>query len=47
MMHAWRTLVGTLSPGAWFYAIAYLPQQGPLLVTVTDSIAAGPESFAS
>jgi S-adenosylmethionine uptake transporter len=24
-MHAWRTLVGTLSLGAWFYAIAYLP----------------------
>ena len=76
-MHAWRTLVGTLSPGAWFYAIAYLPlatamtlnymssvwitafivggdlmygnlpRQGPLLATVTDSIAEGPESFAS
>lgn len=24
-MHAWRSLVGVLSLGAWFYAIAYLP----------------------
>ncbi len=24
-MHAWRTLLGTLSLGAWFYSIAYLP----------------------
>ena len=24
-MHAWRTILGTLSLGAWFYAIAYLP----------------------
>ncbi len=25
MMHAWRALVGVLSLGAWFYAIAHLP----------------------
>ncbi|WP_394756007.1 DMT family transporter [Rhodoferax sp.] len=25
MMHAWRTLIGVLSLGAWFYAIAHLP----------------------
>lgn len=24
-MHAWRAVVGTLSLGAWFYAIAHLP----------------------
>jgi len=24
-MHAWRTILGTLSLGAWFYSIAYLP----------------------
>ena len=24
-MHAWRTFVGTVSMGAWFYAIAFLP----------------------
>ena len=29
MMHAWRTLVGTLSLGAWFYAIAHLPLPQP------------------
>ena len=25
MMHVWRSLVGVLSLGAWFYAIAHLP----------------------
>ena len=25
MMHAWRALVGVLSLGSWFYAIAHLP----------------------
>lgn len=25
MMHAWRTSIGVLSLGAWFYAIAHLP----------------------
>ncbi len=25
MMHAWRTLIGVLSLGSWFYAIAHLP----------------------
>jgi S-adenosylmethionine uptake transporter len=25
MMHAWRTCIGVLSLGAWFYAIAHLP----------------------
>ena len=25
MMHAWRSVVGVLSLGAWFYAIAHLP----------------------
>ena len=25
MMHAWRTLIGVLSLGAWFYAISHLP----------------------
>ena len=25
LMHAWRSLVGVLSLGAWFYAIAHLP----------------------
>ncbi|MDO9197624.1 DMT family transporter, partial [Rhodoferax sp.] len=25
MMHAWRSLIGVLSLGSWFYAIAHLP----------------------
>jgi S-adenosylmethionine uptake transporter len=25
MMHAWRTFIGVLSLGSWFYAIAHLP----------------------
>ena len=25
MMHAWRTVIGVLSLGSWFYAIAHLP----------------------
>jgi S-adenosylmethionine uptake transporter len=25
MMHAWRSVIGVLSMGAWFYAIAHLP----------------------
>ena len=25
MMHAWRSVIGVLSLGAWFYAIAHLP----------------------
>lgn len=25
LMHAWRTVIGVLSLGAWFYAIAHLP----------------------
>ena len=25
MMHAWRSVVGVLSLGSWFYAIAHLP----------------------
>ncbi|MDP1998416.1 MAG: EamA family transporter, partial [Rhodoferax sp.] len=24
-MHAWRSLIGVMSLGAWFYAIAHLP----------------------
>ena len=38
MMHAWRTLVGTLSPGAWFYAIAYLPLAAAMTLNYMSSV---------
>ena len=38
MMHAWRTLVGTLSLGAWFYAIAHLPLATAMTLNYTSSV---------
>ena len=38
MMHAWRTLVGTLSLGAWFYAIAYLPLATAMTLNYMSSV---------
>ena len=38
MMHAWRTLVGTLSLGAWFYAIAHLPLATAMTLNYMSSV---------
>ncbi|TFY96852.1 DMT family transporter [Ramlibacter rhizophilus] len=37
-MHAWRSLVGVLSLGAWFYAIAYLPLATALTLNYMSSV---------
>lgn len=37
-MHAWRSLVGVVSLGAWFYAIAYLPLATALTLNYMSSI---------
>ena len=37
-MHAWRSLVGTLSLGAWFYAIAHLPLATAMTLNYMSSI---------
>ena len=38
MMHAWRTVLGTLSLGAWFYAIAYLPLATAMTLNYMSSV---------
>jgi S-adenosylmethionine uptake transporter len=38
MMHAWRSLVGVTSLGAWFYAIAYLPLATAMTLNYMSSI---------
>lgn len=37
-MHAWRSLIGTVSMGAWFYAIAYLPLATAMTLNYMSSI---------
>jgi len=37
-MHAWRSLIGTLSLGAWFYAIAHLPLATAMTLNYMSSI---------
>jgi S-adenosylmethionine uptake transporter len=37
-MHLWRTVVGTLSLGAWFYAITYLPLATAMTLNYMSSI---------
>lgn len=37
-MHAWRSLVGVLSLGAWFYSIAYLPLATAMTLNYMSSV---------
>jgi len=37
-MHAWRSLVGVVSLGAWFYAIAYLPLATAMTLNYMSSV---------
>jgi drug/metabolite transporter (DMT)-like permease len=37
-MHAWRSLVGVLSLGAWFYAIAFLPLATAMTLNYMSSV---------
>ncbi|HSV55357.1 MAG TPA: EamA family transporter, partial [Burkholderiaceae bacterium] len=37
-MHAWRSLVGVLSLGAWFYALAYLPLATAMTLNYMSSV---------
>lgn len=37
-MHAWRSLVGVISLGAWFYAIAYLPLVTAMTLNYMSSV---------
>jgi S-adenosylmethionine uptake transporter len=37
-MHAWRSAVGVVSLGAWFYAIAHLPLASAVTLNYTSSI---------
>jgi hypothetical protein len=37
-MHAWRSLVGVLSLGAWFYAIAGLPLATAMTLNYMSSV---------
>lgn len=37
-MHAWRSLVGVISLGAWFYAIAYLPLATAMTLNYLSSV---------
>ncbi len=37
-MHAWRSLVGVLSLGAWFYAIAWLPLGTAMTLNYMSSV---------
>jgi drug/metabolite transporter (DMT)-like permease len=37
-MHAWRSLVGVLSLGAWFYAIAFLPLASAMTLNYMSSV---------
>jgi len=37
-MHAWRSLVGVLSLGAWFYAIKYLPLATAMTLNYMSSV---------
>ncbi|AVO50192.1 EamA family transporter [Melaminivora suipulveris] len=37
-MHAWRSLVGVVSLGAWFYAIAFLPLASAITLNYMSSV---------
>jgi S-adenosylmethionine uptake transporter len=37
-MHAWRSLIGVLSLGAWFYAIAFLPLATAMTLNYMSSV---------
>jgi S-adenosylmethionine uptake transporter len=37
-MHAWRSLVGVISLGAWFYSIAYLPLATSMTLNYMSSV---------
>jgi S-adenosylmethionine uptake transporter len=37
-MHAWRSLVGVLSLGAWFYSLAYLPLATAMTLNYMSSV---------
>src|SRR5438128_1795477 len=37
-MHAWRSIIGVLSMGAWFYAIAQLPLATAMTLNYMSSI---------
>jgi S-adenosylmethionine uptake transporter len=37
-MHAWRSLIGVISLGAWFYAISYLPLATALTLNYMSSV---------
>ena len=37
-MHAWRSLVGVISLGAWFYALAYLPLATAMTLNYLSSV---------
>ena len=38
LMHAWRTLIGVLSMGSWFYAIAHLPLATAMTLNYMSSV---------
>jgi drug/metabolite transporter (DMT)-like permease len=38
LMHAWRTLIGVLSLGAWFYALATLPLSTAMTLNYMSSV---------
>ncbi len=38
MMHAWRTLIGVLSMGFWFYGIAHLPLATAMTLNYMSSV---------
>jgi drug/metabolite transporter (DMT)-like permease len=37
-MHAWRSMVGVISLGAWFYAIAWLPLATAMTLNYMSSV---------
>ncbi|RYF68428.1 MAG: EamA/RhaT family transporter, partial [Comamonadaceae bacterium] len=37
-MHAWRSLIGVVSLGAWFYAIAHLPLATSMTLNYMSSV---------
>ena len=37
-MHAWRSAIGVLSLGAWFYAIAHLPLATAMTLNYMSSV---------
>ena len=37
-MHAWRSLIGVVSLGAWFYAIAHMPLATAMTLNYMSSV---------